>query len=203
MQKSLSMLGIYFARHSSHAETGCIPNMRCTLSARCTPNCKVSVPGLSCMHGLKHELLVVQDEMETLMSRIDLNDNGNIEFEEFAAGMLDWRQMQVGPVVAAAVTACPLLGPGKFHANKRPDCAPLRPSLGPDRLLSQVCMCWCLGTLQSPCGPTESAESAGLAMHCPPHLSYQWPRLALAHPSALMHLGTDAHQCFKLRHLGT
>lgn len=36
-----------------------------------------------------------QDEMETLMSRIDLNDNGNIEFEEFAAGMLDWRQMQV------------------------------------------------------------------------------------------------------------
>ena len=46
-----------------------------------------------CVHSCAQ--LGVQDEMETLMSRIDLNDNGNIEFEEFAAGMLDWRQMQV------------------------------------------------------------------------------------------------------------
>ena len=61
-------------------------------------------------------LLAVQDEMETLMSRIDLNDNGNIEFEEFAAGMLDWRQMQVCPV--PALTACPLLGPEKLHAKQ-------------------------------------------------------------------------------------
>ena len=38
---------------------------------------------------------VLQDEMESLMQRIDLNDNGNIEFEEFAAGMLDWKTLQV------------------------------------------------------------------------------------------------------------
>ena len=29
------------------------------------------------------------------MQRIDLNDNGTVEFEEFAAGMLDWRDLQV------------------------------------------------------------------------------------------------------------
>ena len=33
--------------------------------------------------------------METLMQRIDLNDSGTVEFEEFAAGMLDWRDLQV------------------------------------------------------------------------------------------------------------
>ena len=41
------------------------------------------------------DLSPAQDEMETLMQRIDLNDNGIVEFEEFAAGMLDWRDLQV------------------------------------------------------------------------------------------------------------
>ena len=40
------------------------------------------------------------------MQRIDLNDNGVVEFEEFAAGMLDWRDLQVSLLRAGSCLSC-------------------------------------------------------------------------------------------------
>ena len=34
---------------------------------------------------------VSQEEVERLMGRIDFDKNGNIDFEEFTTGLLDWR----------------------------------------------------------------------------------------------------------------
>lgn len=38
---------------------------------------------------------VSQEEVERLMGRIDFDKNGNIDFEEFTTGLLDWRAVSV------------------------------------------------------------------------------------------------------------
>lgn len=39
------------------------------------------------------DVCLVQEEVEKVMKRIDINDNGVVEFDEFCAGMMDWKQV--------------------------------------------------------------------------------------------------------------
>ncbi|KAK9813845.1 hypothetical protein WJX73_001529 [Symbiochloris irregularis] len=47
------------------------------------------------MDGLKRlGYVVTAEEVEKLMRRLDVNDSGTVEFEEFCAGMIDWKTLQ-------------------------------------------------------------------------------------------------------------
>lgn len=39
-------------------------------------------------------MIAVQEEVEKLMRRLDVNDSGTVEFEEFCAGMIDWKTVR-------------------------------------------------------------------------------------------------------------